>query len=150
MPDPVPNAPQPRRRVLAYPDPVLRLRARPVAAVDASVRELVEDMFAVMDAADGIGLAAPQVGESLRIFVTGDREGEVSRRAYVNPVLVDVGGDLEAEEEGCLSLPEIRGHVRRPTAVTIRALGLDGREFTERSEGFAAASGSTSSIISRG
>lgn len=133
-----PNAQVPRRRVVSYPDPVLRRRALPVTEVNRAVRELVEEMFALMELEDGVGLAAPQVGESLRIFVTGDRDGEVSRRAYVNPVLEDLTGDFESVEEGCLSLPGIRGQVRRPTQATIRALDLEGREFTETSSGFAA------------
>jgi peptide deformylase len=138
MPDQTPNGPAAARRVVLYPDPVLRRKAAPVVRVDAGVRALVADMFATMDAEDGAGLAAPQVGESLRIFVTGTSEREVARRAYVNPVLVDVTGDLEPMEEGCLSLPGIRGSVRRPTTVTIRALDLEGNEFTETSSGFAA------------
>lgn len=126
------------RPVVLYPDPVLRRKALPVRAVDDTIRALVEEMFRLMDQEDGAGLAAPQIGESLRIFVTGatDRGGE--RKAYINPVLVDVTGDLESMDEGCLSLPEVRGSVRRPTTVTIRALGVDGKEFTETSSDFAA------------
>lgn len=138
MPDHAPAGPAAARRVVLYPDPVLRRRALPVARIDASIRALVADMFATMDAEDGAGLAAPQIGESLRIFVTGTSERDVARRAYLNPVLVDVTGDLEPMEEGCLSLPGIRGSVRRPTTVTIRALDLEGNEFTETSSAFAA------------
>ena len=126
------------RRVVHYPDPVLRRKAVPVAAVDDRVRALVADMFRVMDEEEGAGLAAPQVGESLRIFVTGSHERGVERRAYVNPVLVEVGGEFESMEEGCLSLPDIRGSVRRPTQVTIRALDERGREFTETASDFRA------------
>ena len=138
MPEPLPNGPQPTRRVVLYPDPVLRRKAQEVRKVDAAVRELVEDMFLVMEQEDGAGLAAPQVGESLRIFVTGAHGRGVPRKAYINPVLVEVGGDFESMDEGCLSLPEIRGSVRRPTTVTIHALDLDGCEFTETSSEFPA------------
>ena len=138
MPERLPDNRVPERQVVLYPDPVLRRKARPVEAVDDAVRALVEDMFLVMEREDGAGLAAPQVGESLRIFVTGADGRGVPRKAYINPVLVEVGGDFESVDEGCLSLPEIRGSVRRPTTVTIRALDVDGTEFTETSSEFAA------------
>ena len=137
-PDPVRASGGIPRSIVHYPDPVLRRKAAPVARVDASVRALVEEMFRVMDEEDGAGLAAPQVGESVRVFVTGSSERGVERRAYVNPILVEVGGEFESMEEGCLSLPDIRGSVRRPTLVTIRALDLDGKEFTETSSDFRA------------
>jgi peptide deformylase len=146
MPEPAPNAANgarpdtrvPKRQVVLYPDPVLRRKAQPVKTVDSSIRELVEDMFLLMDLEEGAGLAAPQVGESLRIFVTGTHERGVPRKAYINPVFVELGGEFESMDEGCLSLPEIRGSVRRPTQVTIRALDIDGREFTETSSDFSA------------
>ena len=126
------------RPVVLFPDPMLRRKAQPVRSVDAAVRELVADMFRTMDLEEGAGLAAPQVGESVRVFVTGTSERDVPRRAFINPVIVDVGGELEWMEEGCLSLPGIRGSVRRPVTVTIRALDLEGREFEETRSDFAA------------
>ena len=126
------------RPVVLYPDPVLRRKALPVRSVDDTIRALVDEMFRLMDAEDGAGLAAPQIGESLRIFVTGESDRGGARKAYINPVLVDVTGDLESMEEGCLSLPDIRGSVRRPTTVTIRALDAEGNEFTETSSEFPA------------
>jgi peptide deformylase len=128
----------PKRRVVLYPDPVLRRKASPVARVDERIRELVEDMFAVMDAEEGAGLAAPQVGESLRIFVTGAPDRGVPYEAFINPVLSFPDSDPDSYEEGCLSLPNVRGSIRRPTAVTITALDLEGREFTRTSDDFAA------------
>jgi peptide deformylase len=106
---------------------MLRRKAQPVRSVDAAVRELVADMFRTMDLEEGAGLAAPQLGESVRVFVTGTSERDV-----------DVGGELEWMEEGCLSLPGIRGSVRRPVTVTIRAMDLEGREFEETRSDFAA------------
>jgi len=129
---------EPKRPVVLYPDPVLRQKARPVERVDDGVRELIADMFETMKAEDGAGLAAPQVGVSLRIFVTGAPDRGVPLKAYINPEIVDLQGDLEPAEEGCLSLPEIRGSVRRPVQCTIRALDEEGREFTETSSEFAA------------
>ncbi len=128
----------PKLPVVLYPDPVLRQKAKPVKAVDASIRQLVEDMFETMRAEEGAGLAAPQVGVALRVFVTGAPDRGVPFKAYINPEIVDMQGDLEVAEEGCLSLPEIRGGVRRPVQCTIRALDVDGKEFTETSAEFAA------------
>jgi peptide deformylase len=138
MAEHLPNDRFPQRPVVLFPDPLLRRKAQPVRAVDAAIRALVEDMYLIMDAEEGAGLAAPQIGESLRIFVTGTIGRGVARKAYINPVLVDISGDLESMDEGCLSLPNVRGSVRRPTQVTIRALDIDGNEFTETSSDFAA------------
>jgi peptide deformylase len=138
MAEHLPNDRFPQRPVVLFPDPLLRRKAQPVRAVDAAIRALVEDMYLIMDAEEGAGLAAPQIGESLRIFVTGTIDRGVARKAYINPVLVDISGDLESMDEGCLSLPNVRGSVRRPTQVTIRALDIDGNEFTETSSDFAA------------
>lgn len=128
----------PKRPVILYPDPVLRQKAKPVGNVDSSIRDLVADMYETMKFEEGAGLAAPQVGVPLRVFVTGAPDRGVELKAYINPVLEDLQGDLEAADEGCLSLPEIRGMVRRPVQCTIRAMDVDGKEFTETSTGFAA------------
>ena len=127
-----------RRQVVLYPDPVLRRKAAPVARVDGSIRALVDEMFRLMDEEEGAGLAAPQVGESLRIFVTGTSDRGVPRKAYINPELLELTGDFESMDEGCLSLPEIRGTILRPAAARIRALDLDGKEFELESDGFPA------------
>ena len=115
------------RSIVIHPDPVLRLKARPVERIDASVLELVEDMRRVMAELEGAGIAAPQLGESVRIFLTSAREGE-PERVFINPVL----------EEGCLSLPDIRAEILRPRVAKIRAMGLDGSEFSLESDGFPA------------
>jgi peptide deformylase len=128
-----------KRQIVHYPDPVLRRRAAAVERVDDSVRELVREMFEIMDEEGGIGLAAPQVGESLRIFVTGERdEGDHPRRAYINPVLGGFEGELDVHDEGCLSLPGIRGDIRRPPSAVIEALDLEGRPFRLESSDFMA------------
>jgi peptide deformylase len=114
-----------------HPDPVLRRRAEPIGEVDERIRDLAEQMIRIMHEADGYGLAAPQVGESLRMFVTqreGDDEGD-GGIVYINPRLVRVEGTLEAQEERCLSLPTIRGTVRRQPIVEIEATDLEGRVF---------------------
>lgn len=128
----------PRRRLAVYPDPVLRRRADPVVAFDAALRDLVEDLRILMRNHRGVGIAAPQAGESLRVFLACGEDPDGEAIAFVNPRLHDFGGEGVVSEEGCLSLPEIHGHVARPQAVSITALDLDGREFTLRSDGFPA------------
>jgi peptide deformylase len=128
-----------KRRIVHYPDPVLRQRAKPVARVDDSTRELVREMFEIMDAEAGIGLAAPQVGESLRIFVTGPHtDGDHPHMAFINPVLSGFDGELESYDEGCLSLPGIRGEIRRQPKAVIEALDLEGKPFRMESGDFIA------------
>jgi peptide deformylase len=124
------------RDIVVHPHPVLRMKAKPVAAIDEFVRELVEDMRRVARELDGAGIAAPQLGESVRIFLTCAREEE-PERVFINPVLEAVGA-VEPYEEGCLSLPDIRGSILRPGVARIRALGLDGEEFELESDGFPA------------
>lgn len=93
-------------------------------------------MLELMHEADGVGLAAPQVGLSWRLFVTNAREHDPVDRVFINPELTLGKGELEVMEEGCLSLPGIYGDVRRPPAAAISAIGLDGERFTLELEGF--------------
>ncbi|HKS06643.1 MAG TPA: peptide deformylase [Gemmatimonadaceae bacterium] len=115
------------RPIRVLGDPVLRRRAEPVAKIDDSIRQLADDMFETMHAAKGIGLAAPQVGVSERVFVA-DVDG--ARFVMVNPELVEVRGPVSPYEEGCLSIPEILGEVNRATDITMRALDLKGEPIT--------------------
>jgi len=119
------------RSLVLHPHPVLRRRADPIGEIDGQIRDLAEQMIRIMHEEDGYGLAAPQVGESLRLFVTQreDDEGDASGIVYINPRIIRVEGTLEAQEEGCLSLPDIRGSVRRQPIVEIEATDLDGRAF---------------------
>ena len=105
--------------------PVLREASVPVAEVTEEVRRLVDDMFETMDAAEGVGLAANQVGLALRIAVV-DAEG--SRFAMINPVIHEASGK-ESEEEGCLSIPDVYAEVTRPERVVLEAIGRDGLPF---------------------
>lgn len=136
--------------ILTYPDPSLRQKAGPVGAVDDHVRAVAIRMIELMHEAEGIGLAAPQVGLPWRLFVAYVPEGE-GRSAdsdpaeamrepvvYINPRITALEGDLEPSEEGCLSLPDITGEVRRPPGATIEALDLDGERFTARAHGLLA------------
>ncbi len=106
-------------------DHILRERTAPMPNVTDAVRALVADMFETMYAAEGIGLAAPQVGRSERVFVMDVDENPL---AMVNPEIIEREG-VERAEEGCLSIPEIFGDVDRATRVVVRASGVDGMPF---------------------
>ena len=110
--------------VRRYGDPVLRRRAVPVEKVTAEIRRLVDDMTDTMYDEIGIGLAAPQVGHSVRLLVVGDEEGR-GVQVLVNPVITESGGTVTAEE-GCLSLPGIFADVTRAQWVKLEARDLDG------------------------
>lgn len=112
-------------RVRRYGDPVLRRRAEPVREVTPEIRALVADMIDTMYDEVGIGLAAPQIGVSLRIIVVADDAGRTVR-ALMNPVIVEQGGSVTAEE-GCLSIPGIFAPVTRAAWVNVEASDLDGR-----------------------
>jgi peptide deformylase len=114
--------------------PVLRQRGGEIARVDATVRQLVDDLFETMEAAHGVGLAANQVGVAQRVAVI-DAEGQ--RFAMINPVIVEAEGRSTAEE-GCLSIPEIFGDVTRPERVVLEALDRDGKPFRLAAEGLVA------------
>ena len=114
--------------------PVLRAKAQPIAPSEIGsprVQQLIDDMFETMAEYGGIGLAAPQVHESLRVFVAGVRPAEVVTPmtedtdmpliALVNPEVVPVAEERESGWEGCLSIPDIRGKVERPSVVRVRA-----------------------------
>ena len=120
-------------KVIKYPDPRLSVVCTPVDEVDDPVRALAERMFEIMFADQGIGLAAPQVGVTVRLFVASPSFDPADRRVYVNPEIVCAEGSQESEE-GCLSLPGITCRVKRSRVVTIRALNLEGQAFEETVE----------------
>jgi len=123
-------------RIICYPDPRLRQTCTPVGEVDEKVRGLAERMFALMFAARGVGLACPQVGITVRMFVASPTFEPSDRRVYVNPRIVSAEGSQDGEE-GCLSFPGISCKVKRANIVTIRATDLDGKAFEEIGEGLA-------------
>jgi peptide deformylase len=123
-------------KVRRYGDPVLRRRAAPVETVTPDVRRLVDDMVETMYDEVGIGLAAPQVGVSLRLMVVGDEEGK-GAQALVNPAITAQGGTVTAEE-GCLSLPGIFAQVTRSEWVTLQAQDLEGRPIAITARGLRA------------
>lgn len=115
--------------------PVLRERSREVPAVDDEVRAFVDAMFETMDANKGVGLAANQVGRAMRVAVI---DADEKRITLINPRITAAGDDREAEEEGCLSIPEIFAEVTRPTRVTLEALDRDGKPYTLEADGLLA------------
>jgi peptide deformylase len=121
--------------VVKYGDPILEKPGALVKKFDAELEELAEDMFASMYAAQGVGLAAPQIGKSLRLAVvdvTGGKNPE-AKVVLANPEIIHAEGELR-EEEGCLSIPGFRGYVIRPQFVTIKAQNVKGESFEIRGE----------------
>ena len=125
--------------IVCYPDPILREKTVPVDPSDPAVVSVAERMIDLMHDAEGVGLAAPQVGLPWRLFVTNGGAVDPVDRVYFNPELeLDQTSDIESDEEGCLSLPGIHIQRRRPTRATIRATGLDGEPFEMTEENFLA------------
>jgi peptide deformylase len=124
------------RPILKYGDAVVHARARPVDAVTPEIDRLVDDMIETMYAAPGVGLAAPQVGVGLRVFVVDISVGRdpAGLVVMINPEIVDEEG-MQLEDEGCLSVPGFNATVVRPSRVVIKGLDRNGAE--QRREGTA-------------
>ncbi len=116
-------------------DPVLREECAPVEEIDDEVRRLARDMFETMYDADGVGLAAPQVGITKRLIVVDPREERVKPRALVNPRVIEKGEETDRAEEGCLSIPGLREVVERASEVVIEAEDLDGETIRLDADG---------------
>ncbi len=117
-----------------YPADVLAGQASPVEKIDDNIRQLIVKMTDVMLKNKGVGLAAPQIGLSMRLFIislSGTREAV---RVYINPTVTPIG-ELDAVEEGCLSVPGIYTKIRRYKKCKVTATDLDGNEFTEEADG---------------
>jgi peptide deformylase len=123
-------------KVLRYGDPALRRRADPVGAVTPEVRSIVADMTETMYDEVGIGLAAPQVGISLRLIVVADEEGR-GVQAVLNPSIIEQSGEVTGEE-GCLSIPGVFAPVVRAAWVKVEAQGVDGTPLTISARGLRA------------
>lgn len=114
------------RSIVVYGDPILRKRSEEVKK-GTDLTSFIEDLFATMDKANGIGIAAPQVGEDLRVFVVDGTSMELDdedmsdfKKVFINPTIIRSEGRSWAFEEGCLSIPEIRENVMRPASIRIR------------------------------
>lgn len=121
--------------IVKYGDPILEKSTAAVKKFDAELEQLAEDMFASMYAAQGVGLAAPQIGLSLRLSVIDVTTGKNPEAKIViaNPEIIHAEGEVR-EEEGCLSIPGFRGYVMRPQFVTVRAQNAKGETFEIRGE----------------
>lgn len=126
-----------RLDILHYPDARLHTVAKPVQAVDARIRQLVDDMAETMYAAPGIGLAATQVNVHERVIVIDITETRDDLRVFINPEIVSQSGRVEGEE-GCLSVPGVFDKVTRSEHVTVRALDRDGKPFELQADGLLA------------
>ncbi len=123
-----------KRRILHFGEEPLREESKPVTTVNDELRVLVKDMFETMYQANGVGLAAPQVGVNLRLFLIDTGNAPM---VFINPEIVKATGK-EAAEEGCLSFPGLREKVERPARVVARATDLDGNGFEVQAEGLLA------------
>lgn len=121
-------------KIMVYGNEVLRKSAEPVEVFDDKLKETVEKMFVTMKRADGIGLAAPQIGISKQIIVIDVSEYEGPKIALINPVIKSKSRQTEIADEGCLSIPGVRGDVERAKKITVEAFDLDGKKisFTAR------------------
>ena len=117
-------------------DELLRQKSQPVAEVTDEIRALCDDMFETMIAAEGVGLAGPQVGRLLRLFVVIADDNV--RRVFINPQIIATSPDLCDYDEGCLSIPKIYESITRPAKVTVQALNEHGKPFTLEADGFLA------------
>jgi peptide deformylase len=128
------------RTILHYPDKRLREPAQPVTRFDAELGKLIEDMAETMYAAPGVGLAAPQIGVSLRLFIidVATGEGEPSAlRTFINPEIVEQVGEVEFED-GCLSFPGVHEEIVRAERVRVRAQDVTGNYFELQADGLLA------------
>lgn len=127
-----------KKRIHVYQDPVLRRKARPIKQISGTTRKLIEDMFETLYASGGVGLAAPQVGVSKRVFVVDTREmGQ--KLACINPRIVATSkNDCVTSKEGCLSLPGIEVEVSRHKRVTLRYTTPEGEDAQVEAEGLLA------------
>jgi len=127
--------------IVVYGDPILRKKAVDVKKGD-DLKAFIEDMYETMYAANGIGLAAPQIGKGIRVFVVdgtslNDEEEDMTgfKKAFVNPTILSAEGEPWPFEEGCLSIPNIREKVMRPETVVIRYFDEDWKEHEETYDG---------------
>ncbi|HJW42794.1 MAG TPA: peptide deformylase [Rhizomicrobium sp.] len=128
------------RPILTAPDPRLKALSKTVETVDASTRRLIDDMVESMYAADGIGLAAVQIGVAQRVIVMDldQREGKKNPRHFVNPVITWRSDELATFEEGCLSVPEIWEDVERAARIKVEYLDRDGKRHEFEADGLLA------------
>lgn len=125
-------------KIAYYGNPILRKKASPVLTIDDEIKQLVNDMIIAMDEKDGIGLAAPQVGHSIALFITrvpiekeNDEWEKGNVRVFINPKILEHSQEQDSFSEGCLSIPKVYGDVFRPIKIKVEATDLEGNRFTE-------------------
>lgn len=128
-----------------YGNPLLREKAKEIESISEEIKQLVVDMIETMDAKNGIGLAAPQVGHSIRLFVLRNyiegKDGQLhlsDPQVYINPKITLHSVEPVIDEEGCLSIPGIKEEVERPLHLTVEAQDIEGTTFTEEIVGYKA------------
>lgn len=129
--------------IRAYGDPVLRIKCQDIKNFDDEFRKLIEDMYETMDASDGVGLAAPQIGKPLRLFMIDstlfDKQNKKGvRMAFVNPIIIQEKGEKWTFEEGCLSIPDVREDVARCPTITLKYQTVTGEHKEETFDGMTA------------
>ncbi|HTF81974.1 MAG TPA: peptide deformylase [Cytophagales bacterium] len=129
--------------VVAYGDPVLKKTAVDVDNFDKALVDLIRDMYETMYDAHGVGLAAPQIGKSIRLFVVDaspfeDEDVKDFKKAFVNPEIIESSAEEEGFEEGCLSIPGIRREVKRPSRIKLRYSDETGKQYEEWFDGLKA------------
>ena len=130
--------------ILFYGHPLLRKKCEPVGEITEEIRQLIADMIETMDAANGIGIAAPQIGKDLRLFVlrryihNPDGTWTISPevKVYINPKILAHSQETDVQEEGCLSIPGIRLPVERPLTIKMEATDLQGNIFVDEIQGY--------------
>ncbi len=120
-------------RITRYPERVLSQAAEPIDEITDDIRRLVDKMVEIMLENKGVGLAGPQAGVNLRIFVVSVDGTKENAKVYINPEIATSGG-MVANDEGCLSLPGVSAKIKRYKKCTVTAFDLEGNEFTEEGE----------------
>jgi peptide deformylase len=121
-------------RITRFPADVITTPAAPIEKINDNIRKLADKMFEIMIENKGIGLAGPQAGVPLRIFIVCLDGKKESLKVFINPT-VTPEGDLDTNEEGCLSVPNVHTNIKRYKRCTVTATDLNGNEFTEQAEG---------------
>lgn len=123
-------------KILHLGDSTLRQKALPIEKITEETEELIEKMFSAMEQKKGVGLAAPQVGVLIRLFIIAADDG--IKRVFINPQIIGTSQETALYEEGCLSLPKVWQKIRRPTRVTVQARNQSGKLFTLEADGLLA------------
>lgn len=126
--------------LVIIPDPILRQTSKPVETVDDSIRKFADDMLATMYDAPGVGLAAIQVAEPIRMLTVdvSDKDEEQKPQVFINPAIVKSSDTSNVYEEGCLSIPDVYADVERPAEVTVEYINLEGKQQIVEADGLLA------------